>query len=118
MDERLKRIADAKKAVSDYEAILPKKAEEFEAAFKANEQLTKWHLVTPATATASDKSKVEILPDGSVRGSGQERAFDYLVTGETKLTNITRIMTAVAPAPERKTVALGKSVLLRRPPIL
>ncbi|MFP6877839.1 MAG: DUF1549 domain-containing protein [Roseibacillus sp.] len=107
VDERLKRIADAKKAVSDYEAILPKKAEEFEAAFKANEQLTKWHLVTPATATASDKSKVEILPDGSVRGSGQERVFDYLVTGETKLTNITGIMIEVVPDPTFRGAGAG-----------
>ena len=42
--------------------------------------------LTPGEATASDKSKVEILPDGSVRGSGTERALDYLVTGETALT--------------------------------
>jgi hypothetical protein len=98
-EERSKRMADAKKAVTDYEALLPKKAAEFEAGGKGQEMGTKWHLVTPGTATASDKSKVAILPDGSVRGSGKERVFDYLVTGQTTLTKITGIMIEVVPDP-------------------
>ena len=53
--------------------------------------------MNPSSASATDKSKVEILSDGSVRGSGGERAFDYLVSLDTKLKNITGIMIEVVP---------------------
>ena len=106
-DERSKAIEAAKKAVTDYEALLPKKAEEFESGAKGVEMGTKWHLVTPGTATTSDKSKVEILPDGSVRASGKERVFDYLVTGQTKLPKITGIMIEVVPDPSFRGAGAG-----------
>ena len=95
--ERTKKIADARKAVTDYEATLPAKVEEYSARTRSGEIPTRWHLVTPATVSASDKSKVEILPDGSVKGSGGERALDYLITAETKLTNITGLMIEAVP---------------------
>lgn len=95
--ERQKKIDGFKKAVVDYEATLPAKVEEFAAKAKVGEIPTKWHLIRPASVTASDKSKVEILPDGSVKGNGGERAFDYLVSGETKLSNITGLMIETVP---------------------
>ena len=97
VEERQKKIADSKKAVTDYEATLAQKAEDYAAKTKVDEIGTQWHLITPASVTASDKSKVQVLPDGSVKGSGGERAFDYLVTGETKLTKITGIMLETVP---------------------
>ncbi len=96
-DERRKKIEGTRKAVADYEAALPGKVEEFASRTKIGEIATKWHLVTPAAVTASDKSKVEILPDGSVKGSGGERPLDYLVSTETKLTNITGLMIEAVP---------------------
>ena len=95
--ERQKKMNDSKKAIVDYEATLPAKAEEFSAKAKIDEIPTRWHLIRPASVTTSDKSKVEILSDGSVKGSGGERAFDYLVTTETKLTNITGLMIEAVP---------------------
>ena len=95
--ERQKKIDAVKKAIADYEGTLPGKVEEFAAKAKVGEIPTRWHLIRPASVTASDKSKVEILSDGSVKGSGGERAFDYLVTTETKLTNITGLMIEVVP---------------------
>ena len=98
-EERAKRIADARKATTDYEATLPKKAEEYEANIKVKQLWTSWHLLTPTSATASDKSQVEILADGSVKGSGKERVLDYTVSGETTLANITGILIETVPDP-------------------
>ncbi len=96
-EERQKKMEVSKRAITEYEATLPSKVDEFAAKTKIDEIPTRWHLVRPISVTASDKSKVEILPDGSVKGSGGERAFDYLVTSETKLTNITGLMIEVVP---------------------
>lgn len=96
-DERNAKIEAAKKAVPDYEAMLPKKAEDYEKNVKLDQLWTQWQLLTPASVTASDKSKVEILPDGSVKGGGGERPLDYLLNFDTKVTNITGIMIEAVP---------------------
>ncbi len=96
-EERQKKIDATKNAVAEYGASLPAKVEEFASKTKVGEIPTRWHLMNPSSASATDKSKVEILPDGSVRGSGGERAFDYLVSLDTKLKNITGIMIEVVP---------------------
>lgn len=96
-DERTAKIEAAKRAVPEYETTLPKKAEDYEKTVKLNQLWTKWQLLTPASVTASDKSKVEILPDGSVKGGGGERPLDYLLHFETTQTNITGIMLEAVP---------------------
>ena len=91
------RIAEADKAVKAYEAQLGAKAAEFEAKLGVKDLWTRWTVLTPENVTASDKSKVEILPDGSVRASGGTRNLDFLVTGNLAMQNITGIMIEAIP---------------------
>lgn len=107
--EREKRIAEARKAVADYEAGLPKKVAEYEETVKASGLWARWHLVTPGEATLSDKSKVSILADGSVRAEGGERNLDHLLTSEVSLTNITGIMIESVPDPAYPAFGAGLS---------
>ena len=95
-DEREAKIALSKKAVADYEGLLPEKAKEFATRMKGKIG-TSWHLLRPGSVSTSDKSKVEILGDGSIRGTGGERPLDYRVSVGTKLTNITGMMVEVVP---------------------
>ncbi|NNM30448.1 MAG: DUF1553 domain-containing protein, partial [Akkermansiaceae bacterium] len=105
--ERAKREAAAKAAVEEIRGKLPALAREAETKLTVNRLWTPWHPLVPATATASDKSKVEILPDGSVRGAGKARALDYLLTGEATLRNITGIMIESVPDETFPTFAAG-----------
>ena len=95
-DELQRKIEGSKKAVSDYQASLAAKAQDFADQIKGN-VVTNWHLLRPASVAASDKSKVEVTADGSIRGSGGERALDYRFSVETRMTNITGIMIEVVP---------------------
>ena len=95
-DEREAKIALSKKAVADYEALLPEKAKEFAARMKG-EIGTQWNLLSPESVSTSDKSKVEVLADGSIRGSGGERPLDYRLSLETKITNITGLIVEAVP---------------------
>lgn len=95
--ERQKKIEEARRAVSEYESGLPRKVEEYADRTRISEIATRWHLLPPTSVRASDKSKVEILPDGSVKGSGGGRVLDYVVSAETKLGNITGLMIEAVP---------------------
>ena len=94
--EREAKIALSKKAVADYEALLPEKAKDFATRMKGKVG-TRWHLLRPNSVSTSDKSKIEILEDGSIRGSGGERPLDYRLSLETKITNITGLIVEAVP---------------------
>ncbi|MEM1443152.1 MAG: DUF1549 domain-containing protein, partial [Verrucomicrobiota bacterium] len=89
-----KRIAAAEKAVKERTAELPKLVDAFAAEVKADQLWTKWNVLEVASVTASNKTEVEVLPDGSVQYKGPFRKgnLDYLVTGKTSSQNITGIM--------------------------
>ena len=93
------RIAAAKKAVDERAAEVPKLTEEFAKNVKAEQFWTQWNLLPVSAVTASDKSKVEVQPDGSVRSMDgfKKRNLDYLVTSNTKVQNITGIMIEAIP---------------------
>ena len=99
------RIAEADKAVKEIEAKLVQKATEWESTLPVKSLWTRWHLLQPESVTASDKTEVEILPDGSVRGKPGRRNLDYLVTGTTKLQNITGLL--LEAVPDEKNAAYG-----------
>ena len=91
------RIAEAEKTVNAEKAKLAQKATDWESQLPIKSLWTRWHLLKPEKATASDKSEVEILPDGSVRGKPGARNLDYLVTGKSNLQNITGILLEALP---------------------
>ncbi len=91
------RVAAAEKALKEAETQIAAKATAWESQLPLKSLWTRWHPLTPETATASDKSAVEILPDGSVRGKPGVRNLDYLVTGTTTLQNITGILLEALP---------------------
>lgn len=95
-EEREAKIAASKRAVTEYESQLVTKAEEFADRMKGK-RVTRWHLLTPGSIATSDKSKVEVLADGSIRGSGGERPLDYRLSLETKITNITGLIVEAVP---------------------
>lgn len=99
------RVAEADKALKAAQAQLPAKATEWESKLPVKSLWTRWHHLKPETVTASDKTEVEILPDGSVRGKPGRRGLDYLVTGTTKLQNITGIM--IEALPDERNAAYG-----------
>ncbi|MEM1443853.1 MAG: hypothetical protein AAGF67_16015, partial [Verrucomicrobiota bacterium] len=71
----------------------------FAAEVKADQLWTKWNVLEVASVTASNKTEVEVLPDGSVQYKGPFRKgnLDYLVTGKTSSQNITGIMIEALP---------------------
>ncbi|MEM7601599.1 MAG: DUF1549 and DUF1553 domain-containing protein, partial [Verrucomicrobiota bacterium] len=94
-----KRIIAAEKAVKARQAELPKLVETFASGIKAGQLWTKWSVLEVEKVTASNKSEVEILPDGSLRYEGpfKKGNLDYLVTGKTTSQNITGIMIEAVP---------------------
>ena len=93
------RIAAAAKAEQTKRAELPKLVNEFAAGVKADQLWTSWHKLEVASVTSSDKVKVEITPEGSVRYTGgfKKGNIDYLVTGKTNAQNITGLMIETLP---------------------
>ncbi|MCG8599084.1 MAG: DUF1549 domain-containing protein [Verrucomicrobiales bacterium] len=93
------RIADAAKAEEAKRAELPQLINAFAAGVKADQLWTRWHKLDVASVTSSDKVKVEITPEGSVRYTGgyKKGNIDYLVTGKTTAQNITGIMIEALP---------------------
>lgn len=103
------RIAEAEKSQKARESELPTAVKEFAAGVKADQLWTQWHVLEVASATASDKSEVEMLPDGSVHSKrGNKRGnLDYLVTGKTNAQNITGIMIEAVPDESNIAYAAG-----------
>jgi len=97
--EQKARITAAAKAVADREAELPKLVGTFSASVTANQLWTRWSVLPVESAVASDKTKVEILPDGSIRSAGGngKRNLDILVTGKIAEQNITGLMIESIP---------------------
>ena len=93
------RIAAAAKALQERQAELPKLTDELIGGLKPSNLWTKWNVLPVTAVTASDKSKVEKLPDGSVRSAGgfKPRNLDYLVTADLKNQKITGIMIEAIP---------------------
>ncbi len=92
------RIAAAEKAIKSRAAELPKLVSEFAKNVKVERLWTKWHILPVSSATASDKSKVEILPDGSIRSTkAGKRNLDYSIVSKSKASQITGIMIESVP---------------------
>ncbi|MDF1852187.1 MAG: DUF1549 domain-containing protein [Verrucomicrobiales bacterium] len=101
------RIADADKSKNERMVEIPKLAQDFAVGIKADQLWTQWKPLEVATVTASDKTEVEILPDGSVRSKApfKSRNLDYLVTGKTASKQITGIM--IEAVPDESNAAYG-----------
>ncbi|MGB0242013.1 MAG: DUF1549 domain-containing protein [Verrucomicrobiales bacterium] len=97
--EQKARIAAAKKAYEARIAEAPKLADDFASKVTSKQLWTKWQVLPIKAATASNKVKVEILPDGSVRYTGgfKKGNIDYLLTGDMKAQNITGLMIEAIP---------------------
>ncbi len=97
--EQKKRIAAAKTEYETRLAEVPKLANEFATGVGADEFWTGWNLLPVKEVTVADKSKVEILPDGSVRSTKgfKKGNMDYLVTGDLQAQNVTGIMIEAIP---------------------
>lgn len=97
--EQKARIAEAAKAIAAREAELPKLVETFASSVSTPQLWTRWSVLPVESAVASDKTKVEILPDGSIRSAGGngKRNLDILVTGKVAEQNITGIMIESIP---------------------
>jgi hypothetical protein len=80
-------------------AEVPKLAEQFAAGITAEQFWTRWKVLPVKAVTASNKVKVDILPDGSVRYTGgfKKGNLDYLLTSELKAENVTGIMIEAIP---------------------
>jgi len=92
------RIAAAEKAIEKQKAGLPKLASEFGKTLKIDRLWTQWHPLPVSSASASDKSKMEILPDGSIRATKTgNRNLDYSILSNTKASQITGIMIESVP---------------------
>jgi WD40 repeat protein len=93
------RIATAKRAYDARVAEVPKLANDFAAGLSASQFWTQWHILPVKTATASNKVKIDLLADGSVRYSGgfKKGNIDYLLTGDMKAQNVTGIMIEAIP---------------------
>ncbi|MDF1657258.1 MAG: DUF1549 domain-containing protein [Verrucomicrobiales bacterium] len=104
-----KRIAEAEKEVNARELEIPKLSFTFASEIKAEQLWTKWHALEVASVTASNKTEVEILDDGSVRYTGpfKKGNIDYLVTGKTTSQNITGIMIEAIPNENNKVYGAG-----------
>ncbi|MEM9283683.1 MAG: DUF1549 domain-containing protein [Verrucomicrobiota bacterium] len=103
------RIAAAEKAVKERQAELPKLVETFASEVKADQLWTKWKVLEVQNVTASNKSEVEVLSDGSVQYKGpfKKGNLDYLVTGKTTSQNITGIMIESVPDENNKAYGPG-----------
>ena len=97
--EQRARIVAAAKAVQARTAELPKLTEEFVNKIKPSSFWTKWRVLPVSSVTASDKSKVEKLPDGSIRSAGgnKSRNLDFLLTSDLKNQKITGLMIESIP---------------------
>lgn len=104
------RIAAAEKALKEYEAGLPKLVDSFASEVKASQLWTQWQVLPVASVTASDKSEVAVLPDGSVKSKGGDklRNLDYLVTGKITAENVTGIM--IEAVPDEDNAAYGAGI--------
>jgi len=92
------RIAAAEKVIKTRTAELPKVVSEFEKSLKVDRLWTRWHWLPVSSVTASDKSKVEILSDGSVRATKLgNRNLDYDIVSNSKASQITGIMIEALP---------------------
>lgn len=103
------RLAAAEKSEAERRAELPKLVEEFTTNLKASQLWTKWQPLEIAAVTASDKSKIEIQPDGSILslGGDKPRNLDFTVTGKTTALNITGIMIEAVPNESNMTFGAG-----------
>ncbi|MDF1860942.1 MAG: DUF1549 domain-containing protein [Verrucomicrobiales bacterium] len=103
------RIADATKAIEEHRKQLPALLNTFTGELKADQLWTQWNLLPVESVTASDKSEVEILEDGSLRSKGgnKPRNLDYLVTGKTTAQNITGLMIEAIPDMNNKAYGAG-----------
>ncbi len=101
------RVTASAKAELDRRAEIPKLSSEFVTGVKADQLWTQWKPLEIANATASDKSAVEVLPDGSVRSAVpfKKRNLDYLVTGKTTTKGITGIL--IEAIPDESNIAYG-----------
>lgn len=94
-----KRIAEAEKSLKEREAEIPELAHSFSSDIKASQLWTQWEVLPVESVTASDKSEVVVLPDGSIqsKGGNKPRNLDFLVTGKISATNITGVMVEALP---------------------
>jgi len=103
------RLAAAEKTMKERELEIPKEAFTFATEVKASQLWTQWHVLPVASVTASDKSEVVVLPDGSVKSKGGNklRNLDYLVTGKITAENVTGIMIEAVPDEENAAYGAG-----------
>ncbi|MDF1811377.1 MAG: DUF1549 domain-containing protein [Verrucomicrobiales bacterium] len=93
------KVAEAAKVLKDKEAQLPKLAEEFVQTVKPSDLWTKWSVLPVSAVTASDKSKVEKLADGSIRSTSGNKArnLDFILVADWKDTPVTGLMIEAIP---------------------
>lgn len=106
------RLLAGEKSEAERRAELPQLVEEFTTNLKASQLWTKWQPLEVASVTASDKSKVEVQPDGSILslGGSTPRNLDFLVTGKTSAQNITGIMIEAIPDKNNMTYGAGLNI--------
>lgn len=97
--DQKQKIADAEKASEAKQKEIPKLVDSFVNAIKPADFWTKWHPLPVTSVTASDKSKVDKLPDGSIRSAAgnKPRNIDFLVTSDLADQTITGLMIEAIP---------------------
>jgi WD40 repeat protein/mono/diheme cytochrome c family protein len=93
--QRADRIAQLEKELADYEAgPLAQKTAEWE---QAQSTAIRWVPVAPAEVKGPDGVKYEVLPDGSVFVSGENKNGVVTLTLETDLTDVTGLRLEALP---------------------
>ncbi len=97
--DQMLKIAEAEKQIKSRESKIPELAEAFVKNVKPADLWTKWHLLPVKEVTASDKSKLERLADGSVRSidGNKNRNLDFELTAQLKNQSITGFMIESIP---------------------
>lgn len=96
--EREDRIAKAEEAIADFQPLIPGRLNDWESRLGPEHWNTAWVPLDPKELKGSGSTKLEKLPDGSVRSLGSNGELnDYIVTAEIGLAGITGVKLEVLP---------------------
>jgi WD40 repeat protein len=96
--EREERIADASRAVDEFQPLLPMQLNDWESRLTREHFDTRWVMLDPREVKGSGSVRLEKLGDGSVRSAGANGELpDYTITADSPLAGITGIKLEVLP---------------------
>lgn len=90
--ERESKIAEAERQLEEFQPLLPQRLSDWEARFNDDQWNARWMSVDTREVKTSANTRIEKLPDGSIRAYGGNGALlDYVITFDVPFAAVTGV---------------------------